>query len=114
MSNVYRCNKAKKNLSNIGCLSLDAGVNETCSNYDIIESTQFCISEQIENNYIIEHFLVEAKDFFSELEYKVIHLYLAGYSYDGISSSLKITLKKVDNSLAKYRRFVKDQSIGIY
>ena len=46
----------------------------------------------------------------SELEYKVLQLYLAGEKYSVIAENLSITEKSVDNSLARIRKKLKNFS----
>lgn len=64
-------------------------------------------AEKVINKEDYEILQQNIKSCLSSLEYKVLQLYLQGYSYNEISKRLNISLKSIDNSLTRIKTKLK-------
>ncbi len=80
--------------------------NGTSENLDflpialVLESTP---EEKIINKENFKNLNEKIKSHLSPLEFKVLKLYLQGYSYKEISTALNVTSKSIDNSLSRIK-----------
>ncbi len=77
------------------------------SSMDFLASNTLNPEEQLISNEFANVVLNDIKSNFSDLEFKILLLFLQGKTYDSIANDLSISTKKVDNSLAKIRRYLK-------
>ncbi|RKX53065.1 MAG: RNA polymerase subunit sigma-70, partial [Thermotoga sp.] len=58
---------------------------------------------------IVEYLIEEVMKFLSEEEKEIFSMWLNGYSYRDISENVGVSPKKVDNTVQKVRRILKDR-----
>lgn len=89
-------------------LSLDSSSSsEDLDLYSIIDNGNTCVAEQVNNTYEIEISLKKLKKNLNNTEKKILYFYLKGYSYDEIAFKTDVNNKKIDNTIQKYKRVVK-------
>lgn len=105
-TNIVRILLNNKNKALTSASSLDYNNNEQ-SLHEIIEDKRYNIKESVINNYIIDDTVKFLGDNMNEIELKIIYSYLRGYSYNEISVLHNIKIKKIDNSIYKYKKLLK-------
>lgn len=99
---------SNKNKSHAYALSLDYNPNDEELNlYDVIDNNEMAVNERVSNDYLLKQSLQNLKDNMNQLEIDIVYHYLVGYSYEEIKKLLNTQIKKVDNTLQKYRRLVR-------
>ena len=105
---LIRTLMSNKNKIHVSALSLDTSlINEKLDLYSIVDNKELAVSEQVYQGYLIEETIITMKDNLSELENKIIYYYLYGYSYKEIAKVLLVDIKKIDNTIQKYKKLVK-------
>lgn len=106
---LIRSLSSNKNRGHALALSLDyCPTNEDLDLYNVVESKELSVHEQVVNSYLVDQSLLIIKDKMNDLEKNILYYYLQGFSYQDIVEDLGTEFKKVDNTLQKYRRLVKD------
>ena len=75
--------------------------------YSVIDNQALSVSEQVYHNDLIEKTLTVLVGNLNEMENKIIYYYLQSYRYNEIARLLNIDLKKIDNTVQKYKKLVK-------
>jgi RNA polymerase sporulation-specific sigma factor len=106
---LLKRNISNKNKLNNYALSLDQPLKDDTNNnlYTIIDNQEKSVSETINDKYYIEESIKLLRKKMSEQELHIVHLYFQGYSYQDISGFLFIDTKKVDNTIQKYKKIVR-------
>ncbi|MEN3009048.1 sigma-70 family RNA polymerase sigma factor [Pseudothermotoga sp.] len=60
-------------------------------------------------NALGEMIIERVKNFLNELEVDIFQMWLDGFSYEEIQTTLNVNFKKVDNTIQKVRRIVKEK-----
>ncbi len=79
------------------------GKEDTDKN-DIIIDTDFGPEEIFINNEAVEEFKKNIKNTLSEFEYKILQLYLNGFSYKYIAEKVNKKEKSIDNAIQRIRK----------
>jgi len=105
---IIRSLANNKNKSHASAISLDrCSSKDNIDLYSIVDNNDLAVSEQVYNGYLIENSLKTMKETLNDLENKIIHCYLYGYSYEEVARQLNLDKKKVDNTIQKYRKMVR-------
>lgn len=105
---------SNKNKSHALAISLDYNPKDEDLNlYDVIDNKQLAVNEKVSNDYILNLSLEKLKTNMNQLEIDIVYYYLMGYSYQEIKKILNTHVKKVDNTLQKYRKIVKYSEIKV-
>lgn len=106
--NIVRSLTNNKNRTHAVALSLDGIANNNDMNlYSIIAGENISVSEQVNNNDYLKDGLTKLQKQLNVIENRIVYYYLKGYSYREIAIINKVSLKKIDNTLQKYRRIIK-------
>ncbi|MEG0686990.1 MAG: sigma-70 family RNA polymerase sigma factor [Erysipelotrichales bacterium] len=101
---------SNKNKGHALAMSLDVSPsNEDVDLYSIISNNELAISEQVNNNYLIDKTLKKLEKKLNELEKNIINQYLMGYHYEEIATQYNISKKKIDNTVQKYKKLALDK-----
>ena len=96
----------QKNKPLSSAISFQSFTHSSAENIDylpielVFESTP---AEKVIDKENYENLKQNIKSSLSEMEYKVLQLYLQGYSYNEISTTLNISAKSIDNSLTRIK-----------
>ena len=103
LSAIKKSNRNKnKPLNNF--ISLSAELGDDADKRELMRGEEIDPEEAYINKEAEKELIAEIKSALSELEYRVLLLYLQGFSYDDIAARTKKNVKSVDNTVQRIRK----------
>lgn len=107
MLSLIRKENSIKNLPFLNYLSLSGSDDVDADKTDIIIDNSIGPEEQIINTEKEEELKVKINSLLSELEHKILVLFLQGYSYADIGKTVGKSIKSIDNAIQRIKKKVR-------